>query len=101
MEKADLRCALVTGASRRIGRAIAEALVGRGFAVALHASERSRPEAEAFCAELVQKGARAYVLSGDLARTEDVARLVAAARGHGSDDCGGWWPASCLEDAGC
>ncbi len=81
MEKADLRCALVTGASRRIGRAIAEALVGRGFAVALHASERSRPEAEAFCAELVQKGARACVLSGDLARTEDVARLVAAARG--------------------
>jgi NAD(P)-dependent dehydrogenase (short-subunit alcohol dehydrogenase family) len=72
--------ALVTGASRRIGRAIAEALVARGFAVALHASERSRPEAEALCAELTGRGARACVLSGDLARAEDVAKLVAGAR---------------------
>ena len=80
MEKADLGCALVTGASRRIGRAIAEALVARRFAVALHASARSRAEAEAFCAELTQKGAKACVVSGDLAKPEDVAKLVTGAR---------------------
>jgi len=79
MSQAISGCALITGASRRIGRAIAEALVSRGFAVALHASERSRPEAQALCAELSQKGAKVFVLSGDLARAEDVAKLVAGA----------------------
>lgn len=80
MSSANPGCALVTGAPRRIGRAIAEALAARGFAVALHASERSRADAEALCAELTARGTKACVLSGDLSRQDDVAKLVAAAR---------------------
>ena len=68
MSSANSGAALVTGAPRRIGRAIAEALAARGFAVALHASERSRADAEALCAELSARGTRACVLSGDLAK---------------------------------
>ena len=37
------RNALVTGAARRIGRAIALRLAGEGFGLALHSSLRSAP----------------------------------------------------------
>ena len=72
--------ALVTGASRRLGLAIARALAQKGFAVALHASERSRAEAELACAEIRDSGGRACVLSADLADAQAVAGLVAGAR---------------------
>ncbi len=71
--------ALVTGASRRLGLTIALALVKHGFAVALHASERSRAEAEAACAHISAAGGRACVLSADLADTNAVAGLIAQA----------------------
>ncbi len=71
--------ALVTGASRRLGLAIARALAKKGFAVALHASHRSRGEAEAACAEISAAGGRAYVLSADLADADAVAGLMAQA----------------------
>lgn len=73
------KTALVTGASRRLGLAIARALVARGFAVAIHASERSRGEAETACAEIVAAGGRACVLSADLADSAAVSTLVAQA----------------------
>ena len=44
--------ALITGAARRIGRAIAERLADEGHDVALHASARSREEAEALATSL-------------------------------------------------
>ena len=72
--------ALVTGASRRLGLAIARALAQIGFAVALHASERSRAEAELACADLCAAGGRACVLSADLADPVAVAGLMAGAR---------------------
>jgi NAD(P)-dependent dehydrogenase (short-subunit alcohol dehydrogenase family) len=72
----DVGTALVTGAARRIGRAIAEALAQRGYGVALHASARSRGEAEALAAAITAAGGRACVLVADLARPEEVERLV-------------------------
>ena len=72
--------ALVTGASRRLGLAIARALAQKGFAVALHASTRSRVEAEVACAEICAGGGRACVLSADLADSMAVAGLMAGAR---------------------
>ena len=79
-EALDQGCALVTGAARRLGRAIALALAQKGFAVALHASERSRAEAEEVCADILAAGGRACVLSADLADLHAVAGLMAAAR---------------------
>lgn len=72
--------ALVTGAARRIGLAIAERLAQSGYAVALHASAASQAQAEAAAARLAQStGARLVVLNGDLGDPQVPARLVAEA----------------------
>ena len=68
--------ALVTGASRRIGRSIALRLAREGFPVALHTSRRSSAEAEIVAAEIAAGGGRAVVLGCDLADAGDVSRLV-------------------------
>jgi NAD(P)-dependent dehydrogenase (short-subunit alcohol dehydrogenase family) len=70
-----LRAALITGASQRIGRAIAVALATRGYAVAIHA-RRSHEQAKALCAEIAAAGGRAAVVYGDLHEHIEVARLV-------------------------
>jgi NAD(P)-dependent dehydrogenase (short-subunit alcohol dehydrogenase family) len=70
--------ALVTGAGRRIGAAIARALAGAGYAVVLHA-HRSRAAAETVAGEIVGHGGRAGVVLGDLADGETVDKLVGAA----------------------
>ncbi|HEU5017684.1 MAG TPA: SDR family oxidoreductase [Pseudolabrys sp.] len=70
--------ALITGGARRIGAAIARALVRNGYAVALHAN-RSRPDAEALARNIVDGGGRAAVVQGDLADARAVERLVPAA----------------------
>ena len=49
------RCALVTGAGRRLGRAIAEGLGAAGFAVGVHCRE-SRTEAQAVVDGIVARG---------------------------------------------
>jgi NAD(P)-dependent dehydrogenase (short-subunit alcohol dehydrogenase family) len=74
-----LRAALVTGAARRIGRAIALALHEAGYAVAIHA-RHSRADAEGLRAEIVRTGGRAVVLQADLGEQAAVAGLVASAR---------------------
>ena len=66
---------LVTGAAKRIGRAIALALAGEGYAVAVHYG-RSREAAEALVAEIAGSGGRAFAVQGDLADAQAVARLV-------------------------
>jgi NAD(P)-dependent dehydrogenase (short-subunit alcohol dehydrogenase family) len=73
--------ALVTGAARRIGRAIAQALAQQGYAVVLHANH-SRGDAEALAAEIARGGGRAAVVSGDLADAAAVSRIVPAAAAH-------------------
>jgi NAD(P)-dependent dehydrogenase (short-subunit alcohol dehydrogenase family) len=74
-----LRAALITGASRRIGRAIAEDLVANGFAVAIHAN-RSVQDAEALVAELRQKGAKAISVEADLRDIAATSGVVEAVR---------------------
>jgi len=69
------RTALVTGAGKRIGRAIALALAEAGFQVAVHCNA-SRAEAEATAAEVRARGSEAVVLQADLADEAAVRRLV-------------------------
>ena len=72
------KTALVTGASRGIGRAIALELAKRGFDVAVHYG-KNREKAEAVAAEIEALGRRALVLGADLADPESPAGLVAEA----------------------
>jgi NAD(P)-dependent dehydrogenase (short-subunit alcohol dehydrogenase family) len=72
------RAALITGAGRRIGAAIARALAQAGYAVVLHA-HRSRAEAEKLAGEIVAAGGRASVVLADLAEPAAVRGLIPAA----------------------
>jgi len=67
--------ALVTGAARRIGRALALALAADGHPVAIHC-HRARKEAEALAALIIADGGRAAVVSCDLADSRARDRLV-------------------------
>jgi pteridine reductase len=68
------RVALVTGAGRRLGRALARALAGRGMTLALHYYSSSEG-AEALRDEVLSRGGRAACFSGDL-RDPAVARAL-------------------------
>lgn len=68
---------LITGAARRIGRAIALDMAGRGYNVAIH-YRHSREAADAAVGEMQGLGVRAVALAGELANPSDVARLVPA-----------------------
>ncbi|MDP2739563.1 MAG: SDR family oxidoreductase [Pseudorhodobacter sp.] len=70
--------ALVTGGARRLGRAMALYLAGRGFDVAVHYAG-SRAEAEAVVAEIGAIGQRAVALQADLLIEARTAGLVARA----------------------
>ena len=70
--------ALVTGAGRRLGRAMALYLAGRGFDVAVHYAG-SRDEAEGVVAEIAAMGRRAVALSADVLIEAEVQGLVARA----------------------
>jgi len=72
------RAALVTGAAKRIGRAIALDLARQHFAVAVHYGH-AKAEAEAVAAEIARAGGRAVALHADLAREADVAALLPCA----------------------
>ncbi|MES2932122.1 MAG: SDR family oxidoreductase [Pseudomonadota bacterium] len=75
MPSAPQKVALVTGAAKRIGRAIALALAQRGWDVAVHYGS-SAAEAEATVAEIRALGRRAIALQCDLARESEVQQLV-------------------------
>jgi NAD(P)-dependent dehydrogenase (short-subunit alcohol dehydrogenase family) len=70
--------ALVTGAGKRLGRAMALHLAGRGHDVALHYAS-SRVGAEETAAEARALGVQAVVLQADLLNEEATAGLVPAA----------------------
>ena len=72
------RVALVTGAGKRLGRAIALALGRAGFDVAVHYAT-SVAEAETTAAEIRAHGRRATTLRADLAREAEVQALLPAA----------------------
>jgi len=70
---------LVTGASRRIGLAIAQHFALKGRDVILHASPRTFEDAELACRELRLKGASAQVLVADIEQLDDANSLIAKA----------------------
>ncbi len=70
------RAALVTGAARRIGRAIALDLAGQGWAVAVH-HNRSAEAAEELVRQIVAGGGHAVAIGADLAREAESAGLIA------------------------
>ena len=69
------RTALVTGAAKRVGRAIALAMAGRGMDIVVH-YRRSAPEARATALAVEGLGRRAVVVQADLAQQEEVEALA-------------------------
>jgi len=67
--------ALVTGAARRIGAAIARDLARYGWAVAVH-YRASEGEAEALAREIEAEGGRTATIACDLAREAEVETLI-------------------------
>jgi NAD(P)-dependent dehydrogenase (short-subunit alcohol dehydrogenase family) len=70
------RTVLITGAARRIGRAIALDLAEAGFAVAIH-YRNSGTEAEALAQHIRDRGGRARTFQADLADRQALDALVA------------------------
>jgi NAD(P)-dependent dehydrogenase (short-subunit alcohol dehydrogenase family) len=76
--RAPIGRALVTGAGRRLGRAMALHLAGRGYDVAVHYAG-SEAEAQATAAEIRSLGRKAEPLQADLLLEAETAPLVARA----------------------
>src|SRR6266404_3735026 len=72
------RVAIVTGAGRNIGRAIALALADAGAAVAVN-GRASRAEVDAVVAEIGSRGGKALAVMADVSDEAAVQRMAAAA----------------------
>jgi NAD(P)-dependent dehydrogenase (short-subunit alcohol dehydrogenase family) len=70
------KVAVVTGASRGIGRAIAEALAGAGYAVVVNFVSR-RGDADAVVSAIAAAGGSALPVQGDVSDSAAVARMFA------------------------
>jgi NAD(P)-dependent dehydrogenase (short-subunit alcohol dehydrogenase family) len=75
MPSTPIDTALVTGAGRRIGRAIALDLAAHGIGVGIH-YHRSEAEAQEVVAAVKAKGGRAVALRADLGREAETGTLV-------------------------
>src|SRR5438876_9135971 len=78
-QKLEGRVALVTGASKGIGAAIAKQLADEGAAVVVNYSA-SKQGADRVVAEIKGKGGRAIALQADLSKHADIKRLFAEAK---------------------
>jgi 3-oxoacyl-[acyl-carrier protein] reductase len=78
--KLENRVALVTGASRGIGRSIALSLASAGADVAVNYRKEQSAAAEV-CAEIQRLGRRAIPLQADVSLSPDVDRLVSSVEG--------------------
>lgn len=79
MGKLQGKVAVVTGASKGIGAAIAKAYAGEGATVVVnYASDKEG--AERVVSEIVAKGGKALALQGDVAKAGDVERLFAVTK---------------------
>src|SRR5688572_968508 len=74
-KNALLKAVLVTGAAKRLGRAIALELARKGWAVAVHYNS-SKAEAEATAREIAAAGARTEIFHADLAKENEAASLI-------------------------
>ncbi len=79
MASSDNRAALVTGASRGIGRAIALGLAREGFDVVVNDVGRQRAALEAVAGEIAATGRRAVALCADVSDRAGVAAMVGEA----------------------
>jgi 3-oxoacyl-[acyl-carrier protein] reductase len=74
MNKPKGKVAIVTGASKGIGAAIARGLAAAGAAVAVNYSS-SKEGADRTVAEITNKGGKAIAIKGDVGKAADVKRL--------------------------
>ncbi len=75
---------LITGAAKRLGRAIALKLAAEGFDIAIH-YRSSKAEAEALALEVKSLGRRAALVEGELSAEAEVAALVPRAARRPND----------------
>ena len=73
-KKLDGKVAVVTGASKGIGAAIALALADEGAAVVVNYSS-SKAGADKVVADVAARGGKAVAVQGDVSKADDVARL--------------------------
>jgi pteridine reductase len=71
------KVALVTGAARRIGRAIALELANHGTSIAVH-YRASHSEADAVVAEITAKGGNAQTFRANLEHVAEIEQMVAS-----------------------
>jgi pteridine reductase len=74
MELKD-RVAVITGAGKRVGRAIAMALAARGAIVAIH-YRNSRAEADDAVAQIIARGGRAGKFAANLEKVAEIEQMV-------------------------
>ncbi|HKJ75121.1 MAG TPA: SDR family oxidoreductase [Alphaproteobacteria bacterium] len=81
-----VKTALVTGAGRRIGRAIATSLAAKGWRVAVHYCD-SAEDAESAVSEIESAGGEAIALKADLHDRDAVMKLAEQAAAFGTVSC--------------
>ena len=75
MPRLDEQVAIVTGASRGIGRAVAKELADHGAAVVVNYFQSQEP-ADALAAEVTSNGGRAIAVRADVGQPDDVQAMV-------------------------
>jgi NAD(P)-dependent dehydrogenase (short-subunit alcohol dehydrogenase family) len=78
----DGKRVLITGAARRVGRALALAVAAAGGDLIIHFSQ-SQPEAESVRDQVIALGRRAVILQADLDDPQQAADLIPRALEHG------------------